>query len=122
MNQRGELSGRQRSLFLQLCSTNVPTGEQLRRQVAQHLNELRNEGRNDSFLPVDVADDLARNILQLLDDQTLNGDQMRLVEGLARYFVCNEDDHPDLGELLGLDDDLIVYNHVVVLLGRGHRL
>lgn len=45
-------------------------------------------------------------------------DQQRLVVGAARYFVSQDDEYPDTDTILGLDDDVSVFNHVIEQLGR----
>lgn len=101
-----------------MCDSESPNVDELSELVRVHLCDLRSAADADPFLPVDLAENLASAVLDLLDDSTLTGGARRLVVGLARYFVSNEDDYPDIGEIFGLDDDLAIYNHVVSQLGR----
>ena len=42
----------------------------------------------------------------------------RLIVGAARYFVADDDAEPDTQSILGLDDDLAVFNHVATQIGE----
>jgi uncharacterized membrane protein YkvA (DUF1232 family) len=91
----------------------------LRRGVGQHLDDLRQAARRDELLPVDLAAELARKLdLLLVGIQALPLDAQALVVGVARYFVSEEDAIPDQSGVLGLDDDLAVFNAAVRRIGR----
>jgi hypothetical protein len=91
----------------------------LRRSVGQHLDELRQAARRDELLPVDLAAELARKLDALLVGlPALPPEAQALVVGVARYFVSEEDAIPDRSGVLGLDDDLAVFNAAVRRIGR----
>lgn len=91
----------------------------LRRSVGQHLDELRQAARQHELLPVDLAADLARKLDALLGGlHALAPEAQALVVGAARYFVSEEDAIPDQSGVLGLDDDLAVFNAAVRRIGR----
>ena len=91
----------------------------LRRSVGQHLDELRQAARRDELLPVDLAAELARKLDALLVGlPALSPEAQALVVGVARYFVSEEDAVPDRSGVLGLDDDLAVFNAAVRRIGR----
>jgi uncharacterized membrane protein YkvA (DUF1232 family) len=121
MNRANTLSPEQTAVFERLCEADQPTREELKELIPQHLNELLNAGDKDELLPVDLAESLARNLEALLGDTTLGESDQKLILGAARFFVSNEDTYPDLGEVLGLNDDLVVYNYVVATIGKNER-
>jgi hypothetical protein len=109
-----------RALFADLCAspaeTDVPA---LRTAVAAHLEDVRKAAKRNELLPIDIAETLAAALDSLLDQlPTLKPEHGSLVVGAARYF-CADDDHVnDLSGVLGLDDDVAVFNHVVRRIGR----
>jgi len=106
--------------FTPLC-TEVPVTdiERLRREVAAHLQIIRQALTVNEFLDWPTAQRIAEVVLRLLDeyDQHLDG-QRALIVGATRYFVRDHDVEPDLASLLGFDDDVIVLNHVLDSIGH----
>lgn len=91
----------------------------LRRSVGQHVDELRQAARRHELLPVDLAVDMARKLDGLLlGFPSLSAEAQAVVVGAARYFVSEEDAIPDQSGVLGLDDDLAVFNAAVRRIGR----
>jgi uncharacterized membrane protein YkvA (DUF1232 family) len=91
----------------------------LRRAVARHVDELRQAAHHHELLPVDLAEDLARNLDTLLAAlPSLPAASQPLVIGAARYFASDDDAIPDTGSVLGLDDDVAVFNAMVRRIGR----
>jgi hypothetical protein len=92
---------------------------QLRAQIRQHHEEFHEAARDNGLLPLDIASELAKGLEQLLDRfHELDDREQTLVAGAARYFVSDSDARPDLESVLGLDDDLIVFNWVVAEIGH----
>lgn len=108
------------SLFESLCKTaNDVDVDGLRLRVQQHLDEIRRAAHRNELLPVDVAEQLAKALEGLLREaDALTPEQRTLAIGAARYF-CSEHDHVhDTSSVLGLDDDVAVFNLAVREIGR----
>lgn len=91
----------------------------LRDAVRAHLAEFHEAAEANELLPVDIAEALAAALQQLLDAApSMTPSNRALAIGAARYFVSDQDATPDLEGVLGLDDDLIVFNWVVCQIGR----
>lgn len=91
----------------------------LRAAVQRHLHDLRQAARRDELLPVDLAEALAGHLDTLLVGlDALPPDAHPLVVGAARYFVSDNDAIPDRQGVLGLDDDVAVFNAVARRIGR----
>jgi hypothetical protein len=109
-----------RGLFAEFAASadGSPLSE-LRAQIRAHHEQFQNAAQSNGLLPLDIADALASGLEGLLDLHAgLDDRGQRLVIGAARYFISNQDVRPDLESVLGLDDDLIVYNWVVTEIGR----
>jgi hypothetical protein len=92
----------------------------LRSQVRAHLAEFHGAAETNELLPVDIAEALAAALEKMLDAApSMTPANRALAVGAARYFVSDEDASPDLEGVLGLDDDLIVFNWVACQIGRG---
>lgn len=109
-----------RTVFEKVLSTlNGVELSQLRAQIHQHHEEFHKAARDNGLLPLDIASELAKGLEQLLDRfHELDDREQTLVAGAARYFVSDSDARPDLESVLGLDDDLIVFNWVVAEIGH----
>jgi hypothetical protein len=91
----------------------------LRSEVRAHLASFESKAARNGLLPVDIARELAAGLETLLATApSLEADQRDLVVAAARYFVSEEDVRPDTEGVLGLDDDVQVFNHVARRLGR----
>ena len=91
----------------------------LRHAVREHLEDFRRAARSDELLPLDLAEELAEKLDGLLREHaTLPQDQAAVVVGATRYFVSEEDATADTSGVLGLDDDVAIFNLAVRLLGR----
>lgn len=109
-----------RALLQELCSAPADTDlPALRAAVTAHADEIRTAARRNELLPLDVAEALSAALdLLLARVEALPPEQGALVVGAARYF-CAENDHiRDVSGVLGLDDDVAVFNHVVRRIGR----
>lgn len=108
------------ALFDSLCGrASVDEIESLRTSVARHGEELRLAARQQELLPVDLSDALTRRIdTALAEYAALPPDAQRLVVGAARYFVSDADAIPDKSGVLGLDDDVAIWNLVVRRIDR----
>ncbi|MCA9646065.1 MAG: hypothetical protein H6718_29715 [Polyangiaceae bacterium] len=91
----------------------------LKDEMSQQLVNFREAAKQHEMLPVDLAQELHDNLLALFALMAeFSVEQQALVVGAARYFVAQDDEYPDTETILGLDDDISVFNHVVEQLGR----
>ncbi len=113
-------SAKELALFQRLAGPASPTEvDALRASVLHHLDQIRQAARQHELLPVDLAEELAGRIDDLLlSIDRLPAEARPLVIGVARYFVSDNDAIPDQGSVLGLDDDLAVFNDTVRRIGR----
>lgn len=113
------------ALFTSLCTVLPPEGlDALLGQVDNHLRLIHAHQRSNEFLAVDLADAVAAGIRRLLAEYALYGSrEQQLIVGAARYFVHAEDSEHDVDSILGLDDDVLVFNYVTEQLGMPqHRI
>jgi len=115
-----DLPEKGRALFDELAEElPVEAVGSLREEVRAHLEAFRTAARRNDLLPVDLAEALAAALERLLDVYPhLSPDHRRLAVGAARYFVSDDDARPDMEGVLGLDDDVVVFNWVVRQLDR----
>ena len=119
-----DLPQKGRDLFAR-AAVDLPAADwaRLREEIQQHLDEFRDAAKHNELLPVDIAEELAAALDRLLElAPSLSAEQRRLVVGAARYFVSDDDARPDLEGVLGLDDDVLVFNWVVGELGLGDMM
>ncbi|MEZ4444944.1 MAG: DUF1232 domain-containing protein [Polyangiaceae bacterium] len=91
----------------------------LRREVRAHYEELVEAQEKSELLAIDLAGLLAARIEGLLAEaEGLEAEHRAAVVGAARYFVSMQDAVPDAQACIGLDDDVAVFNHVAVAIGR----
>jgi uncharacterized membrane protein YkvA (DUF1232 family) len=105
-------------LLQSFAAAEDPPADVLPARVRAHLGEIRDAARKNEILPLDLAEAIANGLLALLETPELSEQEAGLVHAAARYFVSNEDLRPDLHGPLGLDDDVLVFNHVAARLGR----
>ena len=93
--------------------------ERVRVAVKAHLEALVAAQRTSELVALDLAEVLAQRLDGLLAGaMALSTEHRAAVLGAARYFISAEDALPDAASCTGLDDDVQVFNHVVVLIGR----
>ncbi|MFW5877220.1 MAG: hypothetical protein ACOCXM_10830 [Myxococcota bacterium] len=92
---------------------------EVRAQVRDHLAEFHIAAEFNELLPADIAEALATALDHLLEGApSMTAANRALAVGAARYFVSDEDATPDLEGVLGLDDDVTVFNWVARRIGR----
>lgn len=97
----------------------APEVAALRQEVRDHLEDFRAAVARNELLPLDLAEELADKLDALLRDYpSLAEEHARLAVGAARYFVSHDDASPDTSGVLGLDDDVAVFNHAVRQMDR----
>lgn len=97
--------------------------ERLRGEVSAHKMEIVEAAKSNGLLPVDIAEALEDALHGLIDAAfDFSADDQALVVAAAQYFISDDDPRPDTESVLGLDDDVAVFNHVVELLGQPERL
>ncbi|MEZ4228819.1 MAG: hypothetical protein R3B89_06630 [Polyangiaceae bacterium] len=114
------LSEHASELFDSLCKDFEPVHLiHLKDEMRAQLDNFREAANEHEMLPIDLAQELHDKLNVLFRQMgTYSPEQQRLVVGAARYFVSEQDEYPDTETILGLDDDVSVFNHVVALLGR----
>lgn len=111
---------RELTLFEGLCAElSAEDVTALRGQVAAHVARLQGEQGRNELIAVDLAV-LVRERLERLFElgSVLKAEERAMVVGAARYFVSRDDAIPDTKACTGLDDDVMVLNHVLIALGR----
>jgi len=90
----------------------------LRRDVRAHFEELERLRAREELSACDLAEELCSRLEVLLGDcDALDAAGRAAVVGAARYFVSAHDVVPD-EQGGGLDDDVEVFNHVTLSVGR----
>lgn len=91
----------------------------LRRDVRAHFEELVRLQARHELLAIDLAEILCSRLEVLLDmAPSLPTEARAMIVGAARYFVSANDAVPDARDCIGLDDDVLVFNHVAREVGR----
>ena len=94
----------------------------LRKEVREHLTAFEALAQKNGLLPVDIAQELAAGLEEFLDLYAdLSAEHRRLVVAASRYFVSEEDARPETEGVLGLDDDIEVFNYVADQIGQSIR-
>ena len=109
------------SIFRDLA-TDAPPEEiaRVRASVRAHLETLVAAQRRSELVALDLAEALAARLDGLLAGAgAMSVEHRAAVLGASRYFVSAEDAVPDAQSCTGLDDDVLVFNHVVGMIGRG---
>lgn len=92
---------------------------QLVQDVRAHYQALADAQRRNELLAINLAERLCSGLEALLvQATTLPAEAHADIVGAARYFVSTQDAIPDHRACTGLDDDVLVFNHVVRRLGR----
>lgn len=109
-----------RTLFDSLCEDlDASALTALSREVREHAVVIRKAADRNGLLPVDLSDELEAKLLELLSACPSFTPRFReFVVGAARYFVSTDDHAKDTSGVLGLDDDVAVFNAVVRDIGR----
>lgn len=91
----------------------------LRVAVRSHFDDLVRVQQRAELVAVDLGELLCVRLeALLLAAHQCDGETRSSIVGAARYFISSDDAVPDERSCTGLDDDVEVFNHVVVLLGR----
>lgn len=91
----------------------------LRTAVREHYEHLLHAQEQNELIAIDLAELLCDRLDQLLAMAHQLALEARLdIVGAARYFVEDQDLIPDEKSCTGLDDDVLVFNHVARSLGR----
>lgn len=114
-----EVPPKAQEVFSNMISTATPLdAPSLIAQVQSHLREFESAARENELLPLDLAELLARSLVELLRAiESFERPNQKLIVAAATYFVSDEDATPDLESVLGLDDDVLVHNWVVKTIG-----
>lgn len=92
---------------------------ELKIEVAAHYDSLVLAQSRNELVAIDLADLLSTRLQSLLAmAHQLSPDALRSIVGAARYFVSEADAVPDARSCTGLDDDVEVFNHVAIEIGR----
>ncbi|MEZ4383404.1 MAG: hypothetical protein R3A79_18890 [Nannocystaceae bacterium] len=104
-----------RGLYDRLCSEPVGDWERLLRECREHVADFEAALATNEFLPIAEARALAEAMPRLVE-RAREHPKRALAEHLAwiaaRYFVIKDDGAHDF-VVVGLDDDVAVYNAVV---------
>ena len=105
--------------FSSMCAhIDAVSARGLQSNVRAHVAHIRNQLHNNEFLDISLAEQLGDRLVQLLEDfESYAPDDQHLIVGAARYFIADDDAEPDTQSILGLEDDLAVFNHVVTHIG-----
>lgn len=108
------------SLFRQLSEDLVPAEvAALRRAVRAHFDALVVAQHRSELIALDLAERLVHGLEALFEMlPRLDASERAMVIGAARYFVADDDEQPDASSCIGLDDDVLVFNHVASALNR----
>ena len=94
--------------------------DQLRSELRAYSRELAELARTDPQVDAELGLELAgacRTLLERLESP-IDPVVHRVVHACIRYFLLDDDADPDTASWLGLDDDVEVFNVVVVALGH----
>jgi uncharacterized membrane protein YkvA (DUF1232 family) len=94
--------------------------DELRQELAEHVDRIKEAARANEFIDTSLAERLASACSGLLDrvDGATPEASRRLVQVAVRYFIIDDDAEPDLESVCGLDDDTGVLNAVLRHLGH----
>ncbi len=117
------LVGKVAEVFAQTLSACVPVSAlELKSEVERSLTEFRSAAASNGLLPLDIAEDLTTAFLDLLlSYEQFSKEDQRLIAASVHYFASDDDAVPDTEGVLGLDDDVEVFNYVVSQVGQPER-
>jgi uncharacterized membrane protein YkvA (DUF1232 family) len=118
------MPGNARALFDALLREQALPRDVLAREVNGYAQFVQHKAA--SHPEVDGASaralaDVSLRLLELLNDD-LGEDRRRLIQAAIRYFVLEEDAEGDLVSESGFDDDVLVMNATLRVLGLDHLL
>ncbi|MDH4148313.1 MAG: hypothetical protein OEY23_24415, partial [Acidimicrobiia bacterium] len=87
-------------------------------RVANYLHEVETASHAQPTVDVDLARQVGRSLIELLDGRHYDATQRALLRGAVEYFVLDDDEQSDLDDVVGFDDDARVFNAVAAALGR----
>jgi len=116
----GALGAEVAELFLDLAEPlPVEAALKMAEAVEQHLVQVRVEVAKAELLDLELGQQVAEACKALLDLYgSLDQASRAAVVGAVRYFVQQQDVDQDLGSVLGFDDDALVVNYVIELIGQ----
>jgi len=109
-----------REIFEEMCEA-LPREEAwaLAPAVRDHARAVRSAQKANEFLDADTAEQIASALIAILMDyDSFKDDHKRLIIGAIRYFVTSQDAEADLTSILGFEDDALVLNYVLEIIGR----
>lgn len=101
----------QRYLKLPLAGRAVLT-----KRVENYLETVGSESGQNEFLDVELAHRIGASLLKLIPE--CHDIHLPHIQAATLYFIENDDAAPDLGTVLGFEDDAKVLNAVCGLVGR----
>ncbi len=109
-----------RELMASLLEEPLDSPAALRKQLADHVAEIKAAAQSNEFLDISLAMKLAEVSSALIDEGLERGDTrvQHLIQAAVRYFILDDDGEHDLESVCGLDDDAEVCNVVSRSLGR----
>jgi uncharacterized membrane protein YkvA (DUF1232 family) len=115
---RGTLSDESREVFVGLLAEPMADPDELGRDIANYLERIRKEERENEFIDVGLAEKVARACRELLTRwDSFSSEERKLAQAAANYFVLQQDGDDDLECVLGFEDDAQVVNAVMDALG-----
>lgn len=122
MEQRFRLQGGENSVmfhFIRLCELQPDSAiPRIKEHLAAAYQRLRAHDGHFLGPNLKVAEAISAGCEFLLSKYPeLSEEHKRLVVGAIRYFVIHLDATPDTKPVVGLDDDVLVLNHVIEKIG-----
>ena len=113
-------SPRALSIFDKLKSQLTPSQlDTIEDDIDRHLLQIQKLAQHNEMTPLDLAESIAGGLHVLLAErESLDAERQNAILAAALYFISAEDELPDTASILGLDDDVSIFNHVARLVGR----
>ncbi|MEZ4323146.1 MAG: hypothetical protein R3F61_37110 [Myxococcota bacterium] len=92
--------------------------DELRTQVQAHMKLAKEICDASTFLDGELAENIGKGCLALLDLEPLPEASERLIMAACVYYVEDDDESGDFDEILGFEDDALVFNEVARQLGH----